>query len=108
MKIPIESGKLKKCKNCSKIIKFENNDYRPIKFEFNYFTCEINCYCKKRMISSYNNGKYPSIKFWYKNKQIHRDDGPAQILYVSSKNKLYEKWYQNGKLIKEKYYENSD
>ena len=93
MKISIEFNKSKKCNGCK-----HKNNCTPIKFQFNFSTCEIDCYWKREYFR--DNGK-KLYKHWYKNGQLHRDDGPAYIYYYeNSTTKQDLAWYKNGKLIK--------
>jgi len=89
MIIPNKIGKLKKCKGC------RNNSYcRLLKFDFNFVTCEIDCYWKYER--SFHNGNKFIIR-WYKNNQWHRVGGPAIIEYQEKSGRIkYKYYYENG------------
>jgi len=79
--------------------------YIPIKFQFNYYTLQIDCFFKNEFF--YNLDKKLS-EYWHKNAhQYHREDGPAIIRYHENGKKMYEQWYLNGIFIKEERYEYS-
>jgi len=80
----------KKCEGCQHAY-----HCHPLKFEFNFFTCKIDCYWKRE--SFYNNNR--EFEAWYKNDQWHRDDGPAVVSYDGRGEISYEQWWKNNKLI---------
>jgi len=92
MKIPIEIGKLKKCKDCN------HKHCHPYKFKFNFSTFEIDCYGVFKWIDA---------EYWHKNDdKFYRDNGPACINYYENGKIRSKAWYKNSKFIREKVYEN--
>ena len=54
----------------------------------------------EKSVKYYANG---SIEYeaWYQNGKLHREDGPAKIVYRTDGSVEIELWYQNGKLHRE-------
>jgi len=64
--------RIKKCEVC------KCSDFCiPIKFEFNYFTCQYDCYWKFEVYM----GKVKRAESWYKNTKPYRKDGMTKISY---------------------------
>jgi len=102
MIIPIEIGKLKKCKGCN-----SRSYCRTMEFKFNFATCEIDCFTSSENYHYYyENGEkiYEKYKQWSKNKKTHRDDGPAYIQYDQRGKVRGEEWYKDGNFIRQRYY----
>jgi len=83
----------KKCFDCP----HDGGSCIPIKFEFNYFTLEIDCYWKQEFFSSFKTSEY-----YYKNNYLHNLDGPAVINYDIIDGTIVRKaWYKNGQYQRE-------
>jgi len=94
MKISNEIGIYKKCKGC-----VNKENCTPLKFEFNYHSCEIDCYWKDKEYYDYD-CTIKLLEVYYKNKVTnwHRDDGPAYIEYDKNGKIMIEEWCQNDKI----------
>jgi len=91
MKIPIEIGKyVKNCKNCyyNNMINHWKADL--IKFKFNFYTFEIDCYCKTTNYS-YHNATGPTKSLWLKNRAYDPSKKINCISYYSDGTVAYRK-----------------